>query len=214
MAKKASKRKKTGQSLLPVSKARTAWDLVVDARDAILAEPLRADMRCVVETEQEIREQEDDEREWKRSFGGTVRPRRRLPACGTVGCFAGWISTLRGGVLVAQHDGLEHASFLLAGDRKAIYGGDGPVNFRTEPDGAFVFDDGANIHEPVGTKRYAQAVGRRIDRFLDANEQALKARRLPAKSADPFIQEALERAREAREYRRQEREAARAAQGR
>lgn len=70
---------KSKRSLIPKSKAKTAYGLLSEIRALILAEPLRYDQRDTL----------------------TIIPRRELashptaPACGTIGCVAGWVGALK-----------------------------------------------------------------------------------------------------------------------
>lgn len=61
----------------PVSKARTAYELLEEIRQIILEEPKRYDQRCILLCGSECKE-----------------AGRAMPACKTVGCVAGWIVAL------------------------------------------------------------------------------------------------------------------------
>lgn len=65
---------------IPKSKAKTAYGLLSEVRTLILAEPLRY-----------------NQHDWlsRKEDHGDLRI--RFPACGTVGCVAGWVATLKAG---------------------------------------------------------------------------------------------------------------------
>lgn len=135
---------------LPRSNARTAWDLLQDVKRAITREPRRADMR---------------------TFQGDWKPQKGGPACGTVGCFAGWVN-----VLANSEPNVWHP---LAAERLLGTG----LDYQFQKLGVFryVFNAGAGDSCQTtnpGTRAHARAVVQRINRFMATNEQALKARRL------------------------------------
>lgn len=72
-----TKQKSNTATRIPKSKAKTAYGLLSEVRTLILAEPLRYNQVSWLERQSEAIETE------------TV-----FPACGTVGCVAGWVSTL------------------------------------------------------------------------------------------------------------------------
>lgn len=143
-----------GLKALPISKAKTAWGLLADVKRAILREPKRANIYCFV------RDQGPED-------GG--------PACGTVGCFAGWVALLgasqhpravlrRNADEVARHLLGEGLTYHTAGAKNewVFNGGDGDMCGRTKP----------------GTVAHANAVVARITKFMRVNQTALKARKL------------------------------------
>lgn len=85
---------------LPRSKAKTAWGLMVDVKKAILADPKRADMRV---------------------YENPLAPQNGGPACGTVGCIAGWVAILGKGAQREGHNSEDIAIELLGED----------INYRT-----------------------------------------------------------------------------------
>lgn len=67
------------KNLIPKSRAKTAYGLLSEIRTLILAEPLRYDQRetlCIIPKD--------------RLDSGT-----NAPACGTIGCVAGWVGALK-----------------------------------------------------------------------------------------------------------------------
>lgn len=176
MAKKLIRKKKSVKrpvriKPIPLSSAKNALELVQEVKAHILAEPLRVDMGITT-----------DKRESKDNG----------PACGTVGCFAGWIALLSG--KITQKEVLTGAD----GDKDAIteaenlLGADIHYDLPADNDNHYgyveAFDSGHDIaHYGVGTKAYAEAVGRRIDRFIDRNRAALKARKLNVRTVTALV---------------------------
>ena len=135
------------QKPIPISTARTAWGLLQAVKRAIRADPLRVDMR---------------------RFYGHCGPEEGGPACGTVGCFAGWVNILAGYRGGNYEDA--QAKMLL-----------GPTLDYYLASGAHVFNSGYGDQCAVtrtGSKAHADALVARIDRFMRRNAPALKARRL------------------------------------
>lgn len=66
-----------GKSLIPKSKAKTAYGLLSEIRALILAEPLRYDQRDILTIVPASQRDKD------------------TPACGTIGCVAGWVCALK-----------------------------------------------------------------------------------------------------------------------
>ena len=142
---------------IPRSKAKTAYGLCMDVIRAIQAEPRRADMRVAVQ----IRDVSDPD----------------APACGTVGCFAGWIMVLRQGreqtlngnlctyYVFNAENLLGHNICYLTAGRNNLYvfnSGEGDACETTTP----------------GTPAHARAVVARIRKFVRINKTALQARKL------------------------------------
>lgn len=156
---------------IPLSTAKTAWGLLKDVRKAIKAEPARANMticqRIYDALDIEYRQQYD----------------QPTPPCGTVGCFAGWIEIKAG----TRHglmcfDASEIVEPLL-GESKRELGGtiDYFTVVNTRGDHYYVFNSGEGDDCELtqsGTPAHAAAVIARIDRFMQVNEKALKARTL------------------------------------
>lgn len=143
-----------GLRALPVSRAKTAWGLLTNVKRAILREPKRANMRCFMRD----RGPED---------GG--------PACGTVGCFAGWVALL-GAPQYSRENLATNADYIAV---RLL--GDG-LNYRTAGrTNEWVFNGGQGdtcAKTAPGTVAHAKAVATRITKFMRVNRTALKARKL------------------------------------
>lgn len=151
---------------VPTSDATNVFDLLQDVKQAILEEPRRLNMNHVaVKVESGSR------------LSATVKGKRVLlpnPTCGTVGCFAGWTMMLAGLTpMQASMSWIEGAQGLL-----------GHLNYNfTSVDGKLhsVFNWGAGdgiLGMKPGTRAYARAVIKRINRFIETNggRAVLKAR--------------------------------------
>lgn len=146
---------------IPLSKAKTALGFLRDVQRVIAAEPARADMRVTT-----------------RSAGwddGPDEPPSPRPACGTVGCFAGWVNVLAGGRETALRQGISSAHAFLGPLLDYTFWG-GKQQFSVFNAGG---GDSCETTAP-GTKAHARAVVQRIDRFIKRNEKALRARKLVA----------------------------------
>ena len=133
---------------LPRSKAKTAWGLLQDVKRAIQEEPKRANMQVI--TQEHLPEE-----------GG--------PSCGTVGCFAGWVSILAGKRNVMS---TRTAEKILG--RKLDYYTVGTLS-------KYVFNAGSGdecARTKLGTPSHARAVVNRIKRFMRINKSALKKKRV------------------------------------
>lgn len=131
---------------IPRSRAKTAWGLLQDVKRAILAEPKRVNMGVFIEDK---------------------LPEDGGPACGKVGCFAGWVSILAG---APDRYWSTTARNLL-----------GPADYNTVGPGADVFNAGTGDRCETtrsGTAAHARAVVARINKFMRVNAKLLKARRL------------------------------------
>lgn len=146
-------------SLIRLSKAKTAYGLLRDVQKAVRQEPKRANMG---------------------TFTDRIDPTQynNAPACGTVGCVAGWISILGGQGMVED----DAPARKLLGDGVKYHFNYGSLEF--SDDGYhYVFNSGggdACASTSPGTREHAEAVVARIERFIQGNLKALKARRLPS----------------------------------
>lgn len=139
---------------VPVSRAKTAWGLCADVIRAVMKEPKRVNMNVFV-----LR----------------VAPEDGGPACGTVGCFAGWVA-----LFGAPQLDRELLSVNAADEAVRLLGNN--IKYWTVgPEGRWVFNSGvgdACEHTNPGTKAHARAVVTRIRKFMLVNEKALRARKL------------------------------------
>lgn len=143
------------KSLIPKSRAKTAFGLLSEIRRLILAEPKRYNQERYIA------------RVGGRNDADEIDPEiypKGAPACGTVGCVAGWVATLKHGDAFAYLEtaGMAAASLGLthiqAGE---LFGGDA-------------------LDQLIGnacpqTKAYAQAGAAHIARFQKKYAQQLKA---------------------------------------
>lgn len=169
MTKKQTRKRKPLARILR-SKATTGLALMRDVRKAILAEPKRANMRVAVQS----------------------RLDAEGPACGTVGCIAGWTVLLHDGRRKALRDNADTLPYdapnLDAVQRaRHILGRNVDYETVVVHNEAYsdtfrdVFNDGggdACSSTHPGTPEHAAAVAARIDQFVAKNRAALKARRL------------------------------------
>ena len=142
---------------LPTFRGTTALGLLAAVKRAILAEPKRIHMS---------------------TFGDRLSPNDNFnePPCGTVGCFAGWISILSGQGIVMS----DIPAIRLLGNKLNYHtvGGFGKDGF-----GQSVFNSGggdACAYTRNGTRNHAEAVVARIDQFIEFNRAALRRRKLPS----------------------------------
>ena len=140
---------------IPRSRAKTAYGLVRAVIRAIRAEPKRADIT---------------------TFYNRRHPEDGGPACGTVGCFAGWVCLLRDG-----RKGFDMRAMQILGEHMnySIPGSQGHSVFNSGK------GDACESTTP-GTKAHSRAVIARIKKFIAVNENALRARRLrPVPAVSP-----------------------------
>jgi hypothetical protein len=148
------------QRKVPTSKAKNGYDLCLEVIDAMLEEPKRVNMDyfCLLIGQGEA------------NFA--QRPATETPACGTIGCFAGWVNTLTFGRGVSRRWQSQLTKEVLG--RKLKY------NFRDESghtQSYFNAGEGDGITQfKAGTPEYAIAVVQRIRRFMKVNAGPLKNR--------------------------------------
>ena len=149
---------------IPLSNATTAWDLLKDVKRAITEEPKRASMRV---------------------YRQEILPNKGGPACGTVGCFAGWVSLLAGTPDRDPFSVDDHNARSILGQDLDYY----TVlraNKWTSPNLRYVFNTGGGDACRTTTPRtraHARAVVQRINRFMAVNETALKSQVLKRNAA-------------------------------
>ena len=135
---------------IPRSKAKTAWGLCQDVIRAIKKDPKRANMSV---------------------FSEVFLPEDGGPACGTIGCLAGWICRLAG-----RHtkDCRTTAKHIIDPKGQLHYSIAGPWNYD-------VFNAGGGDRcaiTPPGSRAHAHAVVVRMKKFMRINKKALKAQRI------------------------------------
>lgn len=140
---------------IPRSNAQTVYDLLQDVKQAILEEPKRVHMGffCI--------------------FGDHLQSRlqQKGPSCGTVGCFAGWVNLLAGRsrTQIDTMSGASQAQQILGTDLNYELPRDAH-RYAYETFNVFDFGFGDGISGiKYGTRAYARAVVRRINRFIAAN---------------------------------------------
>jgi len=85
------------KSVMPKSKAKTAYGLLSEIRKLILEEPKRYDQTNVLRV----------------GSDATAKYHSLTPACGTVGCVAGWVCVLTGNQMLTGWDVLDKADEVL-----------------------------------------------------------------------------------------------------
>jgi hypothetical protein len=140
------------KSAMPVSKAKTAYGLLSEIRKLILEEPRRYDQSDFLSI-------------------GEVAERRYdyVPACGTVGCVAGWVCALKGSSDLREWDVIAKADEIL-GIEDGI-GVDSMVLFGANK-------AGARFETPRAVERHAERGAAHIARFQKKYAKKLKAKRV------------------------------------
>lgn len=137
---------------IPKSRAKTAYGLLSAVCRLILDEPKRYDQSSFI-----IR---------RDGAGGALshhHASRGVPACGTVGCVAGWVATLKH----PKPFGYGETSYIA----KRILGLSDSAAFH-------LFDGGACSNTRLQTKQHAKAGVAHIRRFLKEHARQLKAKRV------------------------------------
>ena len=136
-------------SRIPTSKAKTAYGLLSEVRALILAEPKRYHQGIYIDREDE-------------EIDDGYEPEHGYPDCGTIGCVAGWIATLKHRepfnysetpIIAAKIIGVYDSSFLF-------YAGALPSNLRPQ------------------TREYARAGAKHIAAFQRFNRAQLLAKKV------------------------------------
>lgn len=89
---------------IPKSRAKTAFALLSEVRTLILAEPLRYDQGS-----------------WLNRIEDTPEAYEQFPACGTVGCVAGWVATLKAKHKFDPEEAIQIAQDVLGLDDEQEY---------------------------------------------------------------------------------------------
>lgn len=161
----------------------TAWDLCEEVCRDMLEEPKRVNMTIITA----------NSREFNRTANLTEIFPAGVPACGTAGCFAGWIT------LKVYPEIRDLSCVAIISDADRLLGDDldywldrprvvAEINCSCKeckvPLGGrlrvYVFDAGTkgDIEGKIGTQLYAESVVKRIREFMVLNEDKLKARRI------------------------------------
>lgn len=140
------------KSLLPKSRAKTAYGLLSEVRKLILAEPQRY-------TQERYIAREGGEH-GADCIAGECYP-KGAPACGTVGCVAGWVATLKHGAAFAYSSTPRIAASVLGLDYEQA---------------DELFSGGALRHVDAQpqTKKYARAGAKHIAAFQKQYADQLK----------------------------------------
>lgn len=148
------------------SKATNAYDLVTDVIAAVLQEPRRLNMGFYL---------------------SDTTGENDSPACGTVGCFAGWAIVLRFGRAGAFRQYMaDNEELWDAGERLLSGGNRSAIKWETVTYTSLVFSPDARLHvfsglgddikgKSPGTPEYADAVAGRLRHFQEVNATALQA---------------------------------------
>lgn len=169
-----------------LSKAKTAWGLCNAVIRAVKNEPWRMNMEYIVAL---VGKGEVNEN----IFG---MPDAFRPACGTVGCLAGWVSILAvGRMAAARLHSTQHAQRVLGrGLKYSFQYRNGKYTFLSAAQARqlrirgsyleYVFNSGEGDtcnDSQGGTPEHAAAVVKRLRAFMRANEAKLRARVLTAR---------------------------------
>lgn len=145
----------TALAPLPVSTATNAYERMQEVNRAILEEPARLHMGG-----------------WCLSFqdpmqAKSVSGRKSAPACGTIGCYAGWVNFLNGDYTNRVHPGLRALEILAKNE--------GPLSISLY--NAFLMPVRDDYNNPLssGTRAYARAVVKRFRAIMKEYEKELKA---------------------------------------
>lgn len=129
----------------PRSAATNAYDLLQDVKKVILEEPLRLDMSIVC-----LR-------------GEGISLDILKPACGTVGCLAGWVLVLTGRTKPNE------ANFGMTGEARDLLGLD-----REQGSRLFFPQDLISPENTRQTRAHARATIKHLDAFCEENKQQLR----------------------------------------
>lgn len=135
------------KSAMPVSKAKTAYGLLGEIRKLILEEPKRYNQERTLQ---------------RRAKGDGA------PACGTVGCVAGWTVALKA-PRTPTYDVLEKAANIL--------GLQYSTQFWSVSDELFS-GDAAGWREGEGIQQHARNGAKHIAEFMKTHEAQLKAKKV------------------------------------
>ena len=138
----------------PYSTATTAYELLDDVKACVKEEPKRLNMRIVVLAGNGLK-------------AGPDRAPRGAPACGTVGCVAGWA------LVLTRKTGDHEANLGITGEAEELLG----LN-PEQADELFIPNDLLNDIRGIGTTAYMWRVVKHISAFQKKYEDQLKATKL------------------------------------
>lgn len=179
---------------LPVSHATNALELLEEVIKLIEEEPLRYD-------------QSDWLKRYTEFYDYPGMAPTDVPACGTIGCIAGWVATLTRHIPVYPSDSAGHAQVVLGltkGQRYELFDGGavGRQYIREHPEALETLNEegddwtmgdvdsyGLDIPYPdeapeQGTPEYVALGVRHIRRFIEANREQLAAHAVKAKEPE------------------------------
>lgn len=144
------------KNAMPVSKAKTAYGLLSEIRKLILEEPKRYDQGT-----------------WGRvgEHAAYYYGKEHVPACGTVGCVAGWVSALKGGP-VGAHPGGPYPDDYAA---KVLFGYEGDALFC---DLAAELFDGHAAGQRDSVEAHAKRGAKHIAKFQKKYAKQLRSKRV------------------------------------
>lgn len=137
---------------IPKSKAKTAYGLLSEVRKIILQEPKRYNQEIYIE---------------RVADGDLDETSPRVPACGTIGCVAGWVATLKRG------GDFSYTSTPAIAEQ--VLGISGIQRFELFSGGAVLKMD--RLVKP-GTVKYARLGAKHIARFMEKYATQLKAKKV------------------------------------
>ena len=137
---------------IPTSKAKTAYGLLSEVRRLILEEPLRY---CQGDWLKRLEDYSDANSQYAPTF----------PACGTIGCVAGWVATLKGPT--------NQRYSLVSEVAESILG----INSTQ----AEVLFNGSAVGGTSQTREHAKAGATHIANFMQKHAAQLKATRVPSR---------------------------------
>jgi hypothetical protein len=140
------------KNAMPVSKAKTAYGLLSEIRKLILEEPRRYDQGAWLL---------NDEDSFSFKYGSDALA--AVPACGTIGCVAGWVVALQ---RRTPHD------FMIATEAADILG------LTSEQRTSLFRPNASGDREKIGPERHAQRGAAHIARFQHKHAAQLRAKRI------------------------------------
>lgn len=141
------------RDLIPVSTAKTAYGLLSEVCRLILAEPKRYNQGSWVKLVTQ----------YDRAYAADV-----FPACGTIGCVAGWVTTLKLPANVFDAEPFSSGNVLIGDAAARVLG----LNFQ-QREQLFAGDAVDKYTYRIGTLAYAKAGVKHIQKFQRQNKHQL-----------------------------------------